>query len=179
MKILFDFFPVALFFAAYQLAGIYVATGVAIAASVAQIGWLLARRRRVEPMMWISLAIIVIFGGATLILHDKTFIMWKPTVLYWVFSAVLFGAPLVAGRNLIRTLMEKEIRLPERVWSRLNTSWAAFFALMGCVNLYVAFNFSEAVWVKFKVFGLMAMMFVFVIGQGLLISRYLEESDGS
>ena len=175
MKFLFDLFPVILFFAAFQLWDIYVATGVAIAASFAQIGWLALRRRKIDPMLWASVAIIVVFGGLTLALRDKTFIQWKPTVLYWLFAAVLAGGAL-AGRNLIKAMMSKQIRLPEPVWARLNWSWVAFFAAMGAANLYVAYNYSESTWVSFKLFGGMGLMLLFVLAQGLLLARYVEDS---
>ena len=174
MKFLFDLFPVILFFAAFQLWDIYVATGVAIAASFAQIGWLALRRRKIDPMLWASVAIIVVFGGLTLALRDKTFIQWKPTVLYWLFAAVLAGGAL-AGRNLIKAMMSKQIRLPEPVWARLNWSWVAFFAVMGAANLYVAYNYSESTWVSFKLFGGMGLMLLFVLAQGLVLARYVED----
>jgi intracellular septation protein len=174
MKFLFDLFPVILFFAAFQLWGIYVATAVAIGASVAQIGWLALRRRKIEKMLWASLAIIVVFGGLTLVLHDKTFIQWKPTVLYWLFGAVLAGSAL-SGRNLIRSMMSEQMRLPARVWTRLNWSWVGFFAFMGAANLYVAYNFSESAWVSFKLFGGMGLMLAFVLAQAAFLARYVEE----
>ncbi|TAN53197.1 MAG: septation protein A [Betaproteobacteria bacterium] len=174
MKFLFDLFPVILFFAAFKVTDIYVATGVAIAATLAQVGWLRLRRRRVEPMLWASLAIIVVFGGATLALRDETFIKWKPTVLYWLFAAVLAGAALLFRRNLIRAVMGAELKLPEPVWARLNWSWALFFALMGALNLYVAFNFSTDLWVNFKLFGGTGLMLLFVIGQALFLARHIE-----
>lgn len=174
MKFLFDLFPVILFFAAFQLWDIYVATAVAIAASFAQIGWLVLRRRKIEPMLWASLAIIVVFGGLTLALRDKTFIQWKPTVLYWLFAAVLSGGAL-SGRNLIRAMMSQQMRLPDPVWARLNWSWVGFFAFMGAANLYVAYNFSESAWVSFKLFGGMGLMLAFVLAQALFLSRYVEE----
>ena len=174
MKFLFDLFPVILFFAAFQLWGIYVATGVAIAATFAQIGWLALRGERIDPMLWASLAIIVVFGGLTLALHDKTFIQWKPTVLYWLFAAVLTGGALTR-RNLIKAMMSKQIALPEPVWAKLNWSWVGFFALMGVANLYVAYNFSESAWVNFKLFGGLGLMLLFVLAQGLVLSRYAED----
>jgi intracellular septation protein len=174
MKFLFDLFPVILFFAAFQLWDIYVATGVAIAASIVQIGWLALRRRKIDPMLWASLAIILVFGGLTLALRDKTFIQWKPTVLYWLFAAVLAGGAL-AGRNLIKAMMSKQIQLPEPVWARLNWSWVAFFAAMGAANLYVAYNYSESAWVSFKLFGGMGLMLLFVLAQGLVLARYVED----
>src|SRR5918912_3626023 len=138
MKFLFDLFPFALFFVAIQIWDIFVATAVAIAATIAQVGWLLARRKKVPPMLWASLAIIVVFGGLTLYLRDKTFILWKPTVLYWLFGAVLAGSALF-GRNLIQAILGEQMQLPERVWAKLNWSWVAFFAAMGLLNRYVAF----------------------------------------
>jgi intracellular septation protein len=174
MKFLFDLFPVILFFAAFQLWDIYVATSVAIAASFAQIGWLALRRKKIDPMLWASVAIIVVFGGLTLLLHDKTFIQWKPTVLYWLFGAVLAGGAL-AGRNLIRSMMSQQIQLPEAVWARLNWSWVGFFAFMGTANLYVAYNYSESAWVNFKLFGGMGLMLLFVLAQGLVLARYVED----
>jgi len=175
MKFLFDLFPVILFFIAFKVSGIYVATGVAIAATFAQIGWLLARGRKVDTMLWVSLAIIVLFGGATLWLQDETFIKWKPTVLYWLFGAVLAGATLVFRRNLIRKLVEEQIALPERVWGRLNASWIGFFAFMGAANLFVAYSFPTETWVNFKLFGGMGLMLAFVVGQSLLLAKYIEE----
>src|SRR3954464_6954788 len=126
MKFLFDLFPVAFFFVAIQIWDIFVATGVAIGATILQVGYLLVRRKKVEPMLWASLGIIVVFGGLTLYLRDKTFILWKPTVLYWLFGTVLAGAGAF-GRNLIRALLSDQMRLPDRVWARLNWSWVGFF----------------------------------------------------
>jgi intracellular septation protein len=174
MKFLFDLFPVILFFAAFQLWDIYVATGVAIAATFAQIGWLALRGKRIDPMLWASLAIIVVFGGLTLALRDKTFIQWKPTVLYWLFAAVLTGGAL-SRRNLIKAMMSKQMALPEPVWAKLNWSWVGFFAFMGAANLYVAYNFSESAWVNFKLFGGLGLMLLFVLAQGLVLSRYAED----
>src|SRR5450631_1427961 len=153
MHFLADYFPLLLFFVAFKIWGIYVATGVAMAASVAQIAWFHWRRGKVATVHWVSLAIITVFGGATLLLHDETFIKWKPTVLYWLFAAVLLCADLLFKRNLIRAMMQAQIALPDPVWTRLNLSWAAFFTLMGAANLYVAFNFSTDNWVNFKLFG--------------------------
>jgi intracellular septation protein len=174
MKFLFDLFPVVLFFVAFKIAGIYVATAVAIAATFAQVAWLKLKKRKVEPMLWASLAIIVVFGGATLALQDETFIKWKPTILYWLFCAVLGGAAL-AGRNLIRAMLSEHMQLPAPVWSRLNLSWIGFFAFMGALNLYVAYTFSTDLWVNFKLFGGMGLMLLFVLAQALVLGRYAEE----
>jgi intracellular septation protein len=175
MKFLFDLFPVILFFIAFKLKDIYVATAVAIAATFVQVGWLKLRRKRVEPMLWASLGIIVVFGGATLALQDEMFIKWKPTVLYWLFGVVLAGAPLIARRNLVRAMLSDQVQLPDAVWARLNWSWVGFFAFMGAANLLVAYTFSTDLWVNFKLFGGMGLMLLFVIGQALVLARYVEE----
>ena len=126
-------------------------------------------------MLWISLALVVVFGGATLILHDETFIKWKPTVLYWLFAATLFGSAKFFGKNLIRAMLDKEIQLPEAIWSRLNFAWMGFFAVMGVANLWVAFNFSTDTWVSFKLFGGMGLMIAFIILQGIVLAKYIPE----
>ena len=177
MKLLFDFFPILLFFIAYKFGGIYVATGVAIAASFVQIGWVMARGKKVEPMMWISLAIIVFFGGATLLLHNETFIKWKPTVLYWLFAVILLGGAWLFKKNFIRVMMEKQVNLPDSVWNNLNLSWAAFFVVMGVANLYVAYNFSTDDWVNFKLFGTTGMMLVFVVVQSFMLSKHIQDKE--
>jgi intracellular septation protein len=174
MKFLFDLLPVIVFFVAFKLADIYVATATAIAATFLQVGWLKLRRRRVEPMLWASLGLIVVFGGATLALRDETFIKWKPTILYWLFGAVLAGSELFFRRNLIRTMLGAQVQLPDSVWRKLNWSWVGFFAFMGAANLYVAFRFATDLWVNFKLFGGMGLMLLFVIGQAVFLARYVE-----
>lgn len=179
MKFLFDLFPLILFFAAFKFADIFVATAVAIAATFVQIGWTWFRYRKVETMLWVSLIVITFFGGLTLLLHDENFIKWKPTVLYWAFSIVLAGSALLLKKNLIKTLMAKQIQLPEKVWQQLNWAWVGFFVFMGVANLAIAFGLglSTDTWVKFKVFGGTGLMLVFVIIQGVFLSRYLEEDE--
>jgi intracellular septation protein len=175
MKFLFDLFPVILFFLAFKLYDIFVATAVAIVAAIVQIGWLWFRRRQVDKMMWINLAIIVIFGGATLISQDETFIKWKPTVLYWLIATVLLVSNLIFRKNLIQTMLEKQIVVPLFVWNRLNLSWIGFFLAMGCINLYVAFSFSVDTWVTFKLFGATGLMLVFIIVQMMMIGKYMKD----
>lgn len=177
MKFLFDLLPVALFFVAFKVAGIYIATAVAIAATVLQVGWLKLRKQPVHGMLWASLGIIVVFGGATLLLQDETFIKWKPTVLYWLFGLVLGGSATVFGKNLIRLMLSEQMQLPESVWGRLNWSWVAFFVFMGAANLYVAYNFSTDLWVNFKLFGGMGLMLLFVVLQSLFLAKYVEEKQ--
>jgi len=175
MKFLFDIFPVILFFVAFKLYDIYVATAVAIAATVVQIAWVWLRHRKVEKMLWVSFGVIVVFGGATLILQDETFIKWKPTVLYWLFAGALAIAELGFKKNLIRAMMESQIALPEPVWRRLLASWIGFFAVMGAINLAVAFNFSTETWVNFKLFGGIGLMLLFIVLQALMLARYAEQ----
>lgn len=204
MKFLMDMFPVILFFGVFkwgeghadsaqalvsqylsglvsggsvgpEQAPILLATAVAIIATMAQIGYLLVRGRKVDGMLWVSLAIIVVFGGATIYFHNEAFIKWKPTVLYWVFALVLVGAQIVMGKNLIRLMMKAQIDLPDPIWNRVNMAWAAFFAAMGIINLYVAFNFSTSTWVNFKLFGFTGMMIVFVVAQTMFLSKYIKD----
>ena len=206
MKLLFDLFPVILFFAVFKFAGaqpdaaqafaaqylmflvadgeisakqapILLATAVAILATLGQVLWLLLRRRHVDTMLWVSLVIIVVFGGATIYFHDEMFIKWKPTVLYWCFALALLGAQLLMRKNLIRSLMGKQMTLPDPVWDKLNLAWSAFFAAMGALNLYIAFNFPLELWVNFKMFGFIALMIAFVIAQTVYLSRYLKEPE--
>jgi intracellular septation protein len=177
MKFFFDIFPVILFFIAFKLGDIYIATGVAIAATFAQIGWVWFRHRKVDTMLWASLGIITVFGGMTLVFHDETFIKWKPTILYWAFALAMLIGTLLFRKNLIRTLLAEQMKLPESVWNKVNWSWIGFFVFMGFANLAVAFafNLSTDAWVNFKLFGGMGLMFVFVIIQGLILSKYIEE----
>jgi len=176
MKFLFDLFPVILFFVAFKMFGIYPATGVAIAATVLQIAWVRIRHGKVEPMQWISLLIIVVFGGATILLHNETFIKWKPTVLYWGFAVTLIASAAIWRKNLIRAMMEKQVTLPDSVWGRLNLAWAGFFAAMGVLNLYVAFTFDTDTWVNFKLFGSMGLMVVFIVVQSIWLSRHMHDA---
>ena len=175
MKLLLDFFPIVLFFVAFKLWDIYVATAVAIVATVAQIAWLRHSNGKVEPMQWLSLGIIVVFGGATILAHDETFIKWKPTVLYWLMGGALAAGQLFFRKNLLKSLMGSQLELPETAWRAMNWSWIGFFALMGVLNLWVAFRFDTDTWVNFKLFGGLGLMALFVIAQALYLSRYMKD----
>jgi intracellular septation protein len=177
MKFLFDLFPVILFFVAFKIYGIYVATGVAIAATLIQISWVKLKHGKVDNMLIASGIIIVLFGGATLLLQDETFIKWKPTVLYWLFGIALIVASLLFKKNLIRAMMEKQISMPDAIWDKLNTAWAVFFLLLGGLNLFIAYQFTTEVWVNFKLFGTMILMFAFIVGQSLMISKYITTNE--
>lgn len=209
MKFLFDLFPVILFFLVYKLgdshqeaahaivaqylgglvAGgavtasqspILLATAVSIVATVLQIGYLLARGRKVDGMLWVSLAVIVLMGGATIYFHDESFIKWKPTILYWAFGVALFVSQVFFGNNLMRKVMEAQIKLPDAIWTRVGYAWMTFFALLGALNLFVAFvvfKGNTGAWVSFKLFGITAIFFVFVIIQTLLLSKHVLEEE--
>jgi intracellular septation protein len=176
LKFFFDFFPVILFFVAYKVSDIFVATGVAIAASVLQIGYMLVRRHKVSGMQWVGLVVIVLFGGATLVLHNEEFIKWKPTVLYWLAGVVFLGA-LAFRQNLVKAIMSEGIELPEPIWTKLAIAWGVFFLFKGALNLWVAYTFSTDVWVNFKLFGGMGLMLAFVIAQALWISRHMPDDE--
>lgn len=175
-KLLFDLFPLILFFVAYRYADIYTATAAAMVAGVIQIAWLKLRSRKIEVMHWVNLGIIIVFGGATLWLHNDAFIKWKPTVLYWLFGAVILGAHWFFKRNVLRSMLGGQVSLPDVAWTRMALSWAAFFVVAGALNLFVAFSgyFTESQWVTFKVFGLFGLLLLFVIGQSIYLARHLE-----
>lgn len=180
-KFLFDLFPLILFFVAYRLADIYVATAVAIAAAVLQILWIKLTRKPIETMHWVNFAVIVFFGGATLWLQNEAFIKWKPTVLYWLFGAVLLFSKYVLDKNLMQKLLGTKVSMPDVAWNKLNLSWALFFMVAGGLNLFVAFSglFSESQWVNFKVFGLMALLIVFVIAQSIWLGKHMQQDDAA
>jgi intracellular septation protein len=209
MKFLFDLFPVILFFAVFKIADgnqeaahalavqtlgwlvsggavtpaqspIMLATAVGIVATILQIAYLLVRGRKVDGTLWLSLGVIAVMGGATIYFHDEKFILWKPTILYWAFALALFVGQFAFGNNLIRKVMEAQIKLPEAVWPKVNYAWMAFFALVGVLNLFMAFvvfkdNFSA--WVSFKLFGVTGIFFAFIVIQTLMLSKHIQEHE--
>jgi intracellular septation protein len=206
MKLLFDFLPIILFFVAFKFADankaaaaafatshfgfmvsggivgpeeapVLLATVVVVIATLAQVAWLVARGKKIDMILWVSLALVVIMGGLTIWLHSETFIKWKPTLLYWVMASALLIAWLGWRKNLIRALLGEQLTLPDPIWQRLNWAWATFFALMGALNLWVAYSFATPTWVNFKLFGIMGMLLVFAIGQGLYLSRYISDEE--
>jgi intracellular septation protein len=207
MKLFFDFLPIILFFGAFKYAEgredwaarfatehlggivsggtvgpneapVLLATVVVIVATLAQIGVLLARGRKVDLMLWVSLGLVLVLGGATIWFHSDAFIKWKPSVLYWIMGLAFWVSRAVFRKNLLQTLMGDQLHLPAAVWQRLNFAWIAFFALMGLANIYVAYAFSTETWVNFKVFGLIGLMLLFTLAQGLYLSRHLQD-DGA
>jgi intracellular septation protein len=203
MKILFDFLPIALFFGMFKYAEghkdwaagvatdwlgfmvsggvvgpaeapVLLATVVVIVATLAQILWLKARRQKVDAMLWISLGLVTVLGGATIYFHSESFIKWKPTVLYWVMGGALLFGQLVMKKNGIKSLMGAQMSLPDSVWRVVNFSWVGFFAVTGCLNLWVAFNFSTDAWVNFKLFGGLGLMVVFVLLQAFYLNKHIK-----
>lgn len=204
MKLLFDFLPLLLFFTTFKLtdghkdwaadfatrhfgglvsggtvgaaeAPVLLATIVVIAATFAQVGVLKATRQKVHLMLWISLVLVVVFGGLTIWFHNETFIKWKPSAVYWSLGVALWLTPLLTGRNLLKSMLGEEMQLPARVWHRLNFAWVAFFAGMGLLNLWVAYTFSTETWASFKAFGSTGLVIVFTLAQGFYLARYMED----
>lgn len=184
MKLLFDFFPVIIFFAAFKLYGIYVATAASIAAAVIQVAIHWLRMRRFETTHLITLGVLGVFGGLTLILRDPTFIKWKPTVVNWVFALVVLASQFTR-KTVLERLLGQQVTLPPAIWRRTNLSWGLFFIAMGALNLYVAFFYApnaspaarEALWVNFKVFGMLGITFLFVLLQGIWLAKHMEKID--
>ena len=173
MKFFFDLLPVILFFVGFKLYNIFVATAIAIATTLAMIIYSKIRHGKVEKMLLINGAIITVLGGVTLLLHDQTYIMWKPTVLYWLGAAVLLIANLFYKKNFIQQMMGKMLDAPASVWNKLNWIWIVFLVALGFLNLYVAFNYNLNTWVNFKLFGVTSLMFVFMIAQVVALKKYL------
>jgi intracellular septation protein len=184
MKFLYDLFPLLLFFAAYKFYDIYAATAVAIVASAAQVTLYRLRHRRFETMQLVTLAVIALFGGLTIAFQNDTFIKWKPTLVYWILAALTLGSHWIGRRPAIERLLGGQIELPPALWRRLNLSWGLFFLALGALNIYVAFFYGpeldEAarrdIWVNFKVFGLMALTFMFVLVQAVVMARSMHSA---
>lgn len=175
MKLLYDFFPILLFFIAYKLGDIYTATAVAIAASAVQTLAFWIRHRRFEKMHLVTFGLLLFFGGLTLILRDPVFIKWKPSVVNWLFAVVFLGSHWIGEKPVVERMMSHAIQAPPPVWVRLSWMWITFFIFIGLLNLYVAYNYSEETWVNFKLFGMLGITFAFVIGQGFYLGRYIIE----
>ena len=178
MQLLFDFFPVIAFFVAYKLTDIYVATGVIIVAVILQTSIQWIRFRKVSSMALISGALVLVFGGLTLLIHDKAFIRWKVTIVNWLFAAAFLASMFFGERTLIERMLGENVQLERPLWRKLNVAWATFFTIVGALNLYVAYRFSEDFWVNFKLFGVLGLTLVFALAQGVwLASKMPAESS--
>ena len=197
MKLLIDFLPIVIFFIVYKMApqcieaispllnadqiqyltdipAIILATAVLIPATMLQILYTKISTGKVETMHLVTLALVVIMGGATVISQDKTFIQWKPTVVNWLFAAAFFGSQFIGEKTILQRMMGQNLSLPAPAWQKLNYAWVAFFTFSGIANLYVAYNFSEDIWVNFKLFGLLGLTFVFIIAQSFYLYRFMN-----
>lgn len=183
MKFLFDLFPVILFFVAYKMYDIFIATAVAIAASAIQVAIFWIKHRRFEKMHLITLGLITVLGGATLIFQDAAFIKWKVSVVNWVFGLAFIASSYIGEKTLAERMMGSSITLADNIWQRLNWSWGIFFIIVGFINVYVAFYYGlgmdektrEEIWVNFKLFGVMGLTFTFVIAQAFYMTRHIQE----
>jgi len=175
MKFLYDFFPVLFFFIAYKLYDIYVATAVVMVSALLQTGGYWLKFKKFETTHLLTLGLVMVLGGATLFFQNPMFIKWKPTLVNWMFAIAFLGSQWIGSKPIIERMLGAQVKLPVAVWTRLNLAWVVFFLLSGAVNLYVAYNFSEATWVNFKLFGMMGLTVVFIIIQTAYISRYLPQ----
>jgi len=177
MKIVADFFPILLFFMAYKWGDIYLATMVAIAASLVQVFYLRYREGRFTTLPLATCGIIIFFGGATLIFRNELFIKWKPTALYWGLAFAFLFSQYFGKCSFIQKMLQDNVQLPKPVWQQLNMSWVIFFFSMGVINLYVLYNFETATWVNFKLFGTAVLTFSFVILQAFYISSRVKKHE--
>ncbi|MDB9957712.1 septation protein A [Oceanospirillaceae bacterium] len=176
MKMLIDFLPIVIFFIVYKLTDdLILATAVLIPATMLQMAYTWFTTKKVEKMQLVTLVLVVVLGGLTVALQDGQFIKWKPTVVNWLFSLAFLGSQFIGQKPIVQRLMGKSVKLPSQVWRKLNVAWVVFFAAMGGINLYVAFNYSESTWVDFKLFGMLGLTFVFIIAQGLYMSRFMPK----
>jgi len=175
MKFMFDFFPVLLFFIVYKAYDIYTATAVLIIACFVQTAGHWAIHRRFEKSHLITLVLVSLFGGATLLLQDEMFIKWKPSVINWLFGVAFIGSQFIGEKSLIQRMLGAQLELPQTIWRNLNSAWATFFIALGFVNLYVVYNFDTDTWVDFKLFGLMGLTLGFMLLQGLYLAKHIKE----
>lgn len=178
MKLLVDFLPIVIFFVVYKMTNdLILATAILIPATMLQMGYTWLTTKKIEKMQLVTLIMVVVLGGLTVALQDGQFIKWKPTIVNWLFGLAFLGSQFIGKKPVVQRLMEKGIQLPNRIWRQLNFAWFVFFAVMGSLNLYVAFNYSEATWVDFKLFGMLGLTFVFILAQGIYMSRFMPKDN--
>ena len=173
MKILFDFFPILLFFIGFKLFNIYIATIVAITASLMQIVFLRLKYQFYDKMQLINFAVLLFLGGATLFFHNIIFIKWKPTGIYWLTALIFIGSLFIGQKPIIQKMLDSSISMPTKIWYRLNWAWSMFFIFLGSVNLYVAYNYDTNTWVNFKLFATLGFTVIFILLQTIYLSKYL------
>lgn len=182
MKFLFDYFPIIVFFLSYKVWNIFVATALTMAASLLQVAVYWFTHKRFEKFHLITLVLVVVLGGSTLLFHNDLFIKWKPTIVYWVFAGVLMGSQLFGSKTLMHRLLDEKIVLPLKVWRQVNLSWVIFFTALGFLNLYVVYHYSTNAWVNFKLFGCLGLTVAFIILQAGYMSfrmqRKLKSTNG-
>lgn len=176
MKQLIDFIPLILFFTAYKMGDIYLATQTLIVVTTLQYGFYWIKDRKLERFQIITLVAVYIFGTLTLVLHDETFLKWKAPIVNAIFAMIFLGSEFIGDKNLIHRMMSHAVDLPERIWSNLNYSWVVFFLFSGSANLYVAFTYHEY-WVDFKVFGSLGMTLLFMVGQTIYLAKYIKDPE--
>lgn len=182
MKLLFDFFPIIAFFITFKLfddqhQGILAATAVVIVATAIQVGITWLRKRKVETLHLVTLALVVVLGGVTLLLKDEIYIKWKPTVVNWLFAVGFLATQFIGDRPLVERMLGGNVELPRAIWTRLNLSWVVFFTIVGIINIYVVYNFDTDTWVNFKLFGLLGLTLAFVIGQAFYMMRHTPNDE--
>ncbi|WP_440876827.1 septation protein A [Thalassotalea sp. PLHSN55] len=177
MHALLEYIPLVVFFIFYKFADIYWATGSLIVTSALQIVYYMVKKQPVPTRNWVFFGLIAVFGGLTIFLHDDSFIKWKVTIINFVFALALIVSNYMFKKNLIKSFLGESLTLPEPVWSKLNFAWAVFFVVCGVLNIYIAFNFDQEVWVNFKVFGLTGLTFVFAIGSVLSLYKYMPKEE--
>lgn len=178
MKLLLDFLPILIFFGVYKTTGdLITATAVLIPVTIVQVAVVYWLTKKLEKMALVTLALVIVLGGLTVLLNDGWFIMWKPTVVNWLFAAAFFGSHFIGNKPIIERLLGHAIALESKQWLTLSFAWIAFFVFSGILNLIVAYQFSEEVWVNFKLFGLLGLTFVFLIIQGVWISKHGSEAQ--
>ena len=176
MKQLLEFIPILLFFAAYKLYDIYIATAVVIVATIIQVAIAWFKYRKVETMQWITLGLVIVFGGATIILHDEQYLKWKFSIIEWLFGLAFLSSHFIGKKTFIERMMSNNLSLPAHIWQRLNFSWASFFISVGFINVYVMYNYNTDDWVTFKTFIAPALMVVFMVVQMSLLYKYIPDT---
>ena len=177
MQLLLDFLPILSFFVAYKFSDVYVATGVMMGVLLLVVAFQWIRHRKIGPMLIVSAAVGLIFGGLTIWLHDQTFVQWKPTVVYWLMAGALLAGGIFTKKPTIQYLMDTALQLPDAVWRTMNTVWAIGFAVIGAINLAVMYSVDFDTWVNFKAFGLTALTLVFAVGQSFWLANKLPPEE--